>query len=150
MLTRTGTFVFSRPRRASQRQATGLKHLHHFSRHIQHQIYQCPIYCWLAEGFLRKEDIQTAPKTCYFIYMEYRDNEGASQYHSEKFLSLNEALTWLDSEASSCVMDNIHPEATTIRPICEASLKALEEKDTKSHILSNQPAEQLSDLAAVS
>ena len=111
----TGTFVFYHPHPKRPAVTTRLKQLDHFSRQIEHKLYQCSVYCWLAEGFTRTKE--NSLRTCYFIYMEYRDSTGASRYQAEQFFSLNEALNWLDTRAQTAPLLEICVQSTQKDPV---------------------------------
>ena len=118
----SSTFVFSRPRPAEPIHPDGFRKLDHFTTTIQHHLYQAPIYCWLSEGYLRTEDHQR--KSCYFIYMEYRDSSGASHYAFRHFMALHQALNWLGTRASTCPLPDICPKKTRFTPVTTESMPA--------------------------
>ena len=111
----SGTFVFYRPRPKRQNPGIQLEQLNHFNRQVEHELYQCSVYCWLAEGFYRNE--LNHLRSCYFLFIEYRNTTGASQYHSEQFLSLNQALTWLETRVSTITLPDLCSLNTRDNPV---------------------------------
>ncbi len=72
-------------------------------------------------------------KPSYTLYMEYRDNTGASQYYRIQFPSLNEALTWMNTQAYSIHLEAICPASTSKRPVRDSQItQQNHEKKTES------------------
>ncbi len=113
----SGTVTFHHPTRkpAAEILADTLVNLDAFSRHIHHTRHHCPIYCWLAEGKVKFHKVFIESRV--FLYMEYRDQYGASRYHQRQFKRLEEALHFLEQEAAQTELPNINGEETAKRPI---------------------------------
>ncbi|CAM3743669.1 hypothetical protein [Parendozoicomonas haliclonae] len=119
-----GTFVFHKPVSPLKLEQQA-RQLAHFSRVIIHHGYNCPVYCWLSEGVLllttKAKPLSSRPhripKRIYALYMEYRNQAGKAEHLCQRFFSLNEALTWLDTQAGTCELPTICPIQTAALPI---------------------------------
>ncbi|KEQ12151.1 hypothetical protein [Endozoicomonas numazuensis] len=82
---------------------------------VQHRLYSCPIHVWYASGWVRYK--KQPPQMKWFVYVEYRDQFSASQYHVSEFDTLTSALNFIKNEAMEHELSGICPEQTRKHPI---------------------------------
>ena len=88
-----------------------------YSRVVTHQIYDCPVYCWLAAGPVKVSKIKNQVELKFFLYCEYRDRYSACQYVVYTFSSLDETLVFQEQAVVKQVLPDICPEQTRKRPV---------------------------------
>ncbi len=94
---------------------SGWRALATYDKHIQHLIYQCPVYTWLAEGrILINKHISNKR---YFLYIEYRNHDGCSQYQVMDFESLEQAVTYQKHNVAFLELPRISPRKSQKHPI---------------------------------
>jgi hypothetical protein len=82
---------------------------------INHQLYHCLIYTWLALGWSKAKGQRKTQK--YYLYIEFRDINGSSQYHTRTFRTLAEAITFQQQDACLLPLPFISPKQTALSPI---------------------------------
>ncbi|MDB2384307.1 hypothetical protein N9V90_00460 [Endozoicomonas sp.] len=89
--------------------------LDEYNRVIDHQIYHCPLYTWLAMGWRKNKDKNKTQE--YHLYIEFRDASGSSRYQTRTFHSLKQALHFQRKKAQLMTLSTISTKHTTLRPI---------------------------------
>ncbi len=89
--------------------------LSEFNESIWHPLYECEIYCWLAIGAVILDRCRREEQ--YFLYCEYREQSGVSQYVVYSFSSLSEARDFQQRFVCKQVFPCISPEQTRRRPV---------------------------------
>ena len=105
----------------SAESALSLRELSAYNHVVIHQIYDCPVYCWLAAGPVKVSKVRDQVEIKYFLYCEYRDRYSACQYVVYTFSSLDEALIFQKQTVSRQVLPDISPEQTRLCPVQPAA-----------------------------
>ncbi|WP_263078905.1 hypothetical protein [Endozoicomonas sp. Mp262] len=86
-----------------------------YNKSIFHQTYHCPIYSWLAEGWIKNR--KKPARKRYFLYVEYRSPCRSSQSIALSFATLEQACQYQNTELPYQLLPGISPETTRRFPI---------------------------------
>ena len=85
------------------------------SGHIQHQHYNCPLYYWASQLWVKQSKEHSKP--LWVVYVEYRNPTRSCCYQPFYFKSLQQACQFISMELSSCHLPNISPKVTRESPV---------------------------------
>ena len=89
--------------------------LEQYDKAVWHPEYQCTLHTWLSRGKVRQGKKNSHYR--YFLFLEFRDRSGASQYAEFCFDSLQSCLTFQRNEAAIVSLPAISPSMTRKKPI---------------------------------
>jgi hypothetical protein len=88
------------------------------SAHFIHNLYQCPLHVWLAEGWQYQKKINSPPpKKLYWLYVEYRNASGCCCYSKFMFQNLTTAQQFIGGQLGQESLHAIDPAVTRANPV---------------------------------
>ncbi|WP_163833992.1 hypothetical protein [Spartinivicinus ruber] len=97
---------------------TSPQELADFAGHIEHQHYQCLLYYWASQLWVKQSKHHSKP--LWVVYVEYRDHTRSCCYQPFYFTSLPLARQFILQSIAHCQLPSISPKATREAPIKRA------------------------------